>query len=468
MRIIGIQHRVKLSAEGEARPTRVAVLHTQDGGTGQVLAMKELATEQDEADFVMNDLHHGDTIALVLGGSGDYLAYALYRRAQAVGAQVMRIPAFALKQARDSESVQDMLDGLYGTLRKKSASDKTRDDHVLLALLAREVSEKFYPLAETDAGLILARECWRALWESMQARMAGEQRLRQLFIGRVFTRSDGLFPEGGIEQGFDAAKASDPIVAALRSEEKRRERELVNALEELQVYRELFVPIPGVGPKIAGRIISAIVDIRRFQGSADAELLAESYVRSEEHKRLGRVSEDWDIVGGRTYANVYSRIRAIADFKKAAGKLEEAEHVYAHLREMDIRKGIRNAGPSGASRLKAYMGVHVLPDGRFPRQRRGAVANWHGDARQALYLLGEQFNRRPDSEWGRRLRKNKELLRKKHPEVVEVDGKKRYTDGHIHKMALWRTLSQFVEWLYREWSRLTSPPQAAVQLPKAA
>jgi transposase len=227
----------------------------------------------------------------------------------------------------------------------------------------------------------------------MQARMAGEARLRQSYIGRAFTAPDGLYPEGGIEKGFDALKASDPIIKALRAEEAKRERELQKALSELPVYTDLFKPIEGAGPKISARIIAAVIDIRRFESAA---------------------------------------------------------------------------------KLKAFMGVHVLPDGTFARRRSGQVANWSGDARQALYLLAEQFNRRPDSHWGQYFRQMKKTLRQIHPVpvVVEVPNSKggtkkvtRYTDGHIHKMASWRTLTRFVEWLYDEWSDLEEPAQ---ELLKAA
>ena len=43
------------------------------------------------------------SIAMVLGGSGDYLAYALARQAEKVGASVMRIPSFLLKRERGSQ-----------------------------------------------------------------------------------------------------------------------------------------------------------------------------------------------------------------------------------------------------------------------------------------------------------------------------------------------------------------------------
>jgi hypothetical protein len=89
------------------------------------------------------------------------------------------------------------------------------------------------------------------------------------------------------------------------------------------------------------------------------------------------------------------------------------------------------------------------------RQRRGQVSNWRKPARQSLFLLGDQFNRRPGSEWGMKLLANKKTLRERHPEVVTTDtGKKRYNDGHIHKLATWMTLRQFLKFLHRKWWKL--------------
>ena len=115
---------------------------------------------------------------------------------------------------------------------------------------------------------------------------------------------------------------------------------------------------------------------------------------------------------------------------------------------IDIRRFER------APQLKKYCGVHVLDDGTFPRQRRGQVANWQPECRQALYLLAEQFNRRPRSEWGIKLRQYKANLRERHPDVKVEGGKKRYTNGHIHKMALWRVATRFVEHLHKKWWEL--------------
>jgi transposase len=438
MRFIGIQHRVKISADEELRPTRVAII---EGGK---LTQIELQDEQAELDFVLGYFpttwrtvlpddqvanfkpHHikwraaekdenetdfpgghvgptkksfeimqyvaatydglrtNDTVGMVLGGSGDYLASALARQAQKVDARVLRIPSFLLKRERDAQSAPPVRFGESEAKPKKRGrkKEKTEDDDILLATLALEKPRLFYPLMAPDQQLILVRECWRALWEAMQARMACEKRLRQYFIGRLFTSADGLFPEGGIEKAFDAAKASDTILNALQEEEKRREKELTKILKEFPLYEQVFKPIEGLGIKIGARLIAAIVDIRRFETDAQ---------------------------------------------------------------------------------LKAFCGVHVLPDGRFPRQRTGEVANWHGDARQALVLFAEQANRRSESDWGKYLRQMKANLRAKHPLPIKVEvpdkengGTKlvmRYSDGHIQSMAEWRTATRFVEWLHKRWWR---------------
>ncbi|MDE1875067.1 MAG: transposase, partial [Patescibacteria group bacterium] len=142
----------------------------------------------------------------------------------------------------------------------------------------------------------------------------------------------------------------------------------------------------------------------------------------------------------------------------------------------DIRRFEKKA------KLRKYLGVFVDGQGRFARRRVGELAGWSNEGRQALFLLIDQMNRRPDSVWGKKLRENKEYLRFKfpHPELVfdhegkersialvpgsfekkgsqysllldgvrvEVSGKQRHTKAHIHKMAGWRTAWQFINWL---------------------
>ncbi len=354
-RTIGIRHRVKVTVAGDIRPTEIAIRET-DGS----ITLHLCKEEGDELAFITEKLLPGDIIAMSLGGSGDLLAFATNRIAMKVGAVVVRIPPYQLKAAR--------------------GHDDTAGDARLLAELAAMQPGIFFPMLDRDASLVRVREHFRHFIDSMKARIACEQRLRQRVIGAIYTTADGIFPEGGIEKAFDALKASDKVLVALTEEEKLRERDLMKALKGFDVFGKVFEPIVGVGPRIAARLIDAIGDIRRFDS---------------------------------------------------------------------------------ADKLVAFCGVHLTKDkdgnNVFPRRRAGVVANWHGDARQALYLCMDQWNRRPDSDWGRRFRENKAHFRRQHPEKVQIDGKWRYTDAHIHKMAGWRTANEFVRWLYGEWWTVVDP-----------
>lgn len=408
MRYIGIQHRVKKTADEESRPTLVAIV-----GDGNKPTLYSLETEQDEFDFLHgcfatsfrdvaegDDLltfsaHHikwrslkegedsasiptdrirteegkletvakvpasfdglseGDFVSMVLGGSGDYFAYALARKAEIIGAEVHRVPPFLLKHERG--------EGL-----------KT-DDALLLANLLRDKSSLFYKVKQRDLDLIKVRIKVNDRRNTQRDRIACAHRVRMRSIGEIFCSEEGLYPQGQFEKIAQDFVANSAVLNALVEEEKRVTQALTMAVENLDVYTEIFKGIEGVGPAIAGPIIAYITDIRRF--STDAK-------------------------------------------------------------------------------LKAYCGVHVMPDGTFPRRRRGVIANWPGGLRQAVYLFGMQCVRRKDSEWGKYYRLSKLRLREKHPEPIVENGKKRYTNGHIHKMAIWRTLTRFIEWLFTRWWEL--------------
>jgi len=406
IRHIGIRHRIKFTKDGEARPTEIAII-----AAGKDPVVIKLKSEQDELDFVSGTLpvkwrkpkpdedlsafapHHiqrskktkevtkvplaydglksGDIVAMMLGGSGDYLAYAMVRRCLDLEhSRVMRVPGYIMKEYR--------------------GEDKEHDS-VHLARLAIERPEAFYEVSPRDLQIIDVRLKFRARIDAMKDRIACEQRLLQASRGQMFCDSSGLNPERTLEQIYKELKASDPILQAVLKDERRRERELIKALEELDVYQKLFAPVEGMGPKIAARIICEVMDIRAYETEA---------------------------------------------------------------------------------KLKAKLGCHVLqggkyadvpPEKQFPRRRRGMTANWSDEGRKALYLLADQFNRRPNSKWGKTLLWYKERFRAKHPEVIEVNGKKRFTNAHIHKRAMWRTVTKFVEFLHRDWTRLVEEGDIAVE-----
>lgn len=505
-RLIGIRHRVKRTADGEAHPTQVAIF------TDGRFITYDLATEQDELDFVWGrfpvayrattatddpsafEAHHlkwrelkegeatigypdshlkqvgkkllvlskvperfgglqpRDIVAMTLGGSGNNLAFAMSRRGLDLQADIYRVPPHVLKDFR--------------------GDDKT-DDAKNLVRLYQEASAKFYRVGKRDRNLIQVQEAWRLREEAMKGRIAVEQRLHQVVIGSIFCNEEGLYPEGELEKLINTEKANDAVFQNALMIEKRSDAQLNDALNHLPVYTKLFSTINGVGPLIAARIISVVGDIRLFWEPTDEARMAALYDEAERIEqqyyepiksaiknevqgmdpfhRLGVVFKHYRALNNRTATNAIARA------------------IDCH-KERSLLK--RKAQRDGQSNLKAFLGVHLVQneaqDWVFPRQRRGTRCNWSPTGRQGMYLLDDQFVKRskdPNNLWGQKRQGYKKALRAQHPEEVKVqvpDSRKpgktktvtRYTNGHIHNMARWRTLTRFAEWLFVEWSKI--------------
>lgn len=525
-RFIGIRHRRKKTKEGEARPTTVAIR------IGGEVRTHDLETETHELDFLMNRLpiewrklehdeqvvwyhkkdapdgirpHHckwrevkkdedvtdlkpeylietsdkkthylmkvpcayeglksGDVVGMVLGGSGDRFAAALSRRGEEVGSTVWRIPPFALLDLRGSASKDD--------------------DHLTLAGLVEERQQSFYLLRRRDREGIRVKEALAIRQEAMKARIGCEQRMLQALVGNTFLNEEGRFPEGVIEDEFDRIKANDAIYQSMLAEENRRDKELDKAVKALGIWDAIFEKITGCGPRTTAGIVAPIGDIRRFWVAPDAQAMKALYERSRALEVQGMLERDKVNVAHRVTAQTtpFQVLQMTRSWQAANGHPAEAqmltEAIDCHRQRHLLRV---KSFQRGMAKLKKFCGVHCTPEGKFPRRRSGEVANWNPNARQALYLLGEQFNRRPGSHWGKELLKWKQVLRERHPDVEcstcgvpwnqcvpPEKGKhsKRYTNGHIHKMALWRTLSKFVENLFRVWTRIEKEQSGGIQV----
>ena len=211
-RWIGIRHRVKMTADGKPSPTEAYILDGDGGGKF------EISDEQAELDFVFGimptrwheaapgeDLsqfkpHHvktrgkkgeekkqvptsyeglrtGDVIGMILGGSGDYLAFGAAIRAEKIGASVLRIPPIKLKRKRLAEK-----------------QDDSENDASLLANLVKNEPSLFFPVYIKDKDQILCRILYRVRRDAMKDRIRCEQCLYQRTIGEVFCAPDGLYP----------------------------------------------------------------------------------------------------------------------------------------------------------------------------------------------------------------------------------------------------------------------------------
>jgi hypothetical protein len=418
-----------MTASGEPRPTQVVIK------TGNRIKSIELESEQDELDFVLgvyptayrkvlegDDVskvleHHikrnddgvainipsayeglspGDTVSMVMGGSGDYLAFGLSVQGDMIGAKVLRIPPFVMVSRRGKDTDKD-------------------GDAEFLARLVESEPKLFTPVYVRDRQIIMVRELQRLRIDTMKARIGCAQRHRQRYLGNVFCSTSGLFPQGGIEKEFEAKRDNDAVLNALLSEESQIKSDLEEAVEATDVWQKVMSQVEGLGYSIGARLISVIQDIRRFES--------------------------------------------------------------------------REA-------LKKYVGAHVEDGNRFPRRRKGQPAGWSNEARQALFLLIDQWNRRPQSVWGQKFLANKALYQTRYPyphltfkhegvehsvilipgtfeksgkkysvtfggKTIEVEGKMKYFKGHIHKMAGWKTVTKFIEWLFAEWWKIEKTAQVS-------
>ena len=517
MRFIGIVHRIKKTQKEEARPTMVAIL---EGSSTRVYELEEDDAELDflkcqypikwrrpeededissynpshckwakatkeevstlpaghirtvkigkvevhqkivEVPLEFEGLRSGDNVAMIFGGSGDRLASALSRQGEKIGSSVYRIPPNNLKQIRGER-------------------DK-KEDHILLAktlqgILSRNSSniEPFYLFRPRDRQVIRVRESFLQYQDSQRARIGCYQRILQQTIGKVFLSESGFWPDGKIEDLVRQEIANDEIFQQLQRIEDGCRSKMHKAVKLLSIW-PLFEDIEGCGPRIVAGIVSAIGDISRFIVSSDPVKMQELYDESRCLEKEGKFSEDLDKVKDRVNPGDtnYRKLQLVASWKRNNDKAEEAElleqAILCHKERAKLR---RKARMQSRAKLKSFCGAYPQVGGKFgdspkekqfPRHRAGEVGNWNPMARQSLYQLGDQFNRRPNSVWGQKLLAEKKRLQEKYPEPILVEVKsngatknvKRYTKGHIHKMAIWATLSKFVEYLCDEWIRI--------------
>jgi hypothetical protein len=389
-RLIGIRPRIKITADGEASPTQVCISLSPTENS-----ILKLEDEQEELDFVLQKLQEGDVVVMIMGGSGNNFAFALSVQGESVGAKVYRTTSINLKEIRPDEK------------RNKD------EDAFLLTQLFRSNPGCFFLVEAPDRDFIILQNLFRLRMDTMKARIGVEQRLHQRLIGRIFCQEEGKFPQGKITEYFQEVKASDAVLKNISEEEKEIDKRLERAIKKIPAYQAVFKQVKGTGPAIAARIMTGIGDVRRFPTDA---------------------------------------------------------------------------------KFRKFCGLAVDGKGRFPVRRRGQVCSWNGDVRQGLYLLADQFVRQKDStEWGRIFLENKVYLRQRQPDILiredivvngelveqiftkketgeEVERKtivsdwknlgkipkstqrSVYSDGHIHKMAIWRTITQYVNWLYAEWT----------------
>lgn len=382
-----------------------------------------------------------DRVTMIFGGAAGLFARDLLEFWQGQDVEIWRI------------SPRNLCD-----IRGANDGDKDNDTE-LLARLFSERPELFHQMRPIDVAVASLSILFEQRQEAMRQRIRVGNRLAGRTRNEVLRAHRSGHPIDTLETAVERVRASDKLYANLVAEETRVERELAQVLTEVAIW-QILGTVTGVGVAIGTRIIAATADIRRFMVEPDPAEMAR--LQSELDRLLGEanypvikelmLAENSDVFAGK---NGLERLGAAARWARTNSMDNEAaliQQAIGLLRQKGDLK--RRADRKGEARFIAYCGLHVLAGGRMARRRSGENANWNPILRQAFWLLTEQFNRRPGTEWGDKLRANKVALRVTHPEPIMVDGKKRYSDGHILKMARWRTATQFARWFYHEWVKL--------------
>jgi len=152
--------------------------------------------------------------------------------------------------------------------------------------------------------------------------------------------------------------------------------------------------------------------------------------------------------------------RCEKELKKAVHELPIWKEVFEGIKGCGEALTAKIVAPIGdirrfpnVNKFKKFCGVHVMEDGTFPRNRSGACSGYGEFPRLAIWwLVKEQFPKNNNVYWKDMIDGYRASFREKHP--VENNGKIKYGDAHILKMANWRTANRFAVWLYKEWTKI--------------
>ena len=293
-------------------------------GTGVPPAILRLKDDAAKTAFLLDSLKSGDRLFLELGGAGDKLALM----AHYMGVEVHRIPTFKIgdKDAAKQMALSkgwDVVDepSMGEETADKLTARKARAMAVLAA--AQDRPGDFLKIDDADERMLTIKMKYRSYRASQRTLLAAYQRLLanyndQYLLELARNRKDlgdavsGMFagknvhtqaalrainallvtiPEEAREQfltrlGIDKIKGKKMIPrktvasmfrkiidALVESEEvapflasmKETKKEIEKLLKADRIHNKVFGPLPGCGPLIAARMMSAIVDIRNFR-----------------------------------------------------------------------------------------------------------------------------------------------------------------------------------------------------------
>lgn len=237
-----------------------------------------------EAPAFVPTLGPNDELWLMMGSTNAAVALGAFRR----GAAVHQLSyARALPHVRATRS---------GTSDENAKVKISAEDVYALADAHPDI---FYPMYPGQGEVLDVINAWQQLVDTMKERT----RYANLVRSRLQHQSVALGNATSvkelaakIEEQVGKKDPQDPGMQNFLSQEDAAEKVLVKALENSELYKQVFEPIGHVGPKLAARFIAAIERIERFETPQNlmrfAGMLPTRDGKLPSKKRGGLVSRD--------------------------------------------------------------------------------------------------------------------------------------------------------------------------------
>ena len=374
-RFIGIRHRVKKTSKGEARPTQVAIIEEN----GEVVR-HDLETVLDEKDFILG------------------LWPSKHRKVESDEDMTKFFQhQVKWKKVKDDEEWEATPENQRRVTRKKER------------MRAVQVPDEIDGLCSSDTVAMLMGGSGGLLASALS------RRAQQIGAKVVHAPTYVLKPLR--EDDRDKDKDAETLAQLVR-DEPALFYEIVDAdravLAMSACYHsrmDAMTERRACAQRLRQRCLNALLaseediltdieDLEDYVSECAKNDPILTAVETEEKRRDAELAKAINQIGA--YTEVFAKIRGCGP--TIAGAILSSV--------VNIERFATDA------KFKAFCGVHVMPDGSFPRHKKGGLGNWQPDARQAFYQLTDQFVRQTDktrTEWGRELLMYKAKFREAHP-----------------------------------------------------
>lgn len=371
-------------------------------------------------DFSENGIDIGDTVLMVMGGSGAFFAFALSKQLEKLGhGGVHWIGSTLFKRLCDEHKLDR---SKLKSVDEEGRRTEVTFDHYALPKLFETTPQSFHRVSARERDLILLQDVVRRRKEAMDARMACAHRVRQR-MKKVAYCADDAYPEGGIKVFIEKGVADDFMLRLMEKEENQIGAELKKTLHSLAVWK-VFEPIEGVGEFTAAPLIVAIGDIHRFPSSSQLKAFLGVHTLKRDGSKFQK--GDRPEVGNSLFAR--RRNGQLSNWNQ-----EGRQSLYLIATQFTMWKQNSPWGLVAKEVKQRFLVKYPTPE--------VWVKDASGNLVERVKLVKGQC---------KRIQGGWEVIGE-NGEKHAIKGTTKFNPAHINRMVAWRTMTKFVEWLYDAW-----------------